>query len=351
MPRGGAPARADALATLGGVVHERFTGDEMGRLLDHVRPLEETLDYDSDDASPDPRHAARLGEAATRAEGACGVVAPRGSEGPRGLARGARGVPLRPLPPRLPARARGGAALGGAHGAGRVAVRRVPRRVRARDEDVRGSGGLRCAPARADRDRRGRRRAGRRLVPRRRLPGRRAAGVPRGRSAQLRLRGGDLAPRSHGAPVRGADRPRRHPHDDALPGRRPARRLGGDARGRPRPHRTRAWIPRSTAHRSRRTPSYGLGESQSRTWENLVGRSLPFWRGFLPRLQRHFPQLDSVDLDTWYRGINRVEPGLIRVNADEVTYSLHIILRFELEQELVDGTLAPEDLPEAWNTG
>jgi carboxypeptidase Taq len=95
--------------------------------------------------------------------------------------------------------------------------------------------------------------------------------------------------------------------------------------------------------------SLGLGESQSRTWENLVGRSLPFWRGRYPELQRFFPQLQAVDLDDFYRGINRVAPGLIRVHADEVTYSLHIILRFELEQELVAGTLAPADLPEAWN--
>ena len=95
--------------------------------------------------------------------------------------------------------------------------------------------------------------------------------------------------------------------------------------------------------------SLGLGESQSRTWENLVGRSLPFWRGRFAELQRLFPQLESVDLDTWYRGINRVAPGLIRVDSDEVTYSLHIILRFELEQELVSGSLALADLPEAWN--
>jgi carboxypeptidase Taq len=96
-------------------------------------------------------------------------------------------------------------------------------------------------------------------------------------------------------------------------------------------------------------PSLGLGESQSRTWENLVGRSLPFWRGRYPALQELFPQLAPVDLKTWYRGINRVAPGPTRVAADEVTYSLHIILRFELEQELVAGTLPLEELPEAWN--
>ena len=95
--------------------------------------------------------------------------------------------------------------------------------------------------------------------------------------------------------------------------------------------------------------SLGLGESQSRTWENLVGRGRPFWNRFYPELQRRFPQLEAVSLDGFYRGINRVEPSLIRVDADEVTYSLHIILRFELEQQLVDKTLALEDLPEAWN--
>ena len=95
--------------------------------------------------------------------------------------------------------------------------------------------------------------------------------------------------------------------------------------------------------------SLGLGESQSRTWENLVGRSLPFWRGRYPELQRLFPQLECGRARDFFRGINRVAPGLIRVDADEVTYSLHIILRFELEQELVAGTLALEDLPEAWN--
>jgi len=97
------------------------------------------------------------------------------------------------------------------------------------------------------------------------------------------------------------------------------------------------------------SPSHGLGESQSRTWENLVGRSLPFWRGRLPELQRLFPELERISLEDFYRGINRVAPGLIRVDADEVTYSLHIILRFELEQQLVDGSLALEELPEAWN--
>jgi carboxypeptidase Taq len=96
--------------------------------------------------------------------------------------------------------------------------------------------------------------------------------------------------------------------------------------------------------------SFGVHESQSRTWENLVGRSRPFWRWFYPRLQEAFPaQLGSVTEETFYRAINNVRPSLIRIDADEVTYNLHILLRFELEQDLIDNRLAVTDLPEAWN--
>jgi carboxypeptidase Taq len=96
-------------------------------------------------------------------------------------------------------------------------------------------------------------------------------------------------------------------------------------------------------------PSLGLNESQSRTWENLVGRQRPFWTHWYPRLQDRFPSLAAVDLEAFLRAINRAEPGLIRVDADETTYSLHIILRFELEQEIITGAIRLEDLPEAWN--
>jgi carboxypeptidase Taq len=96
--------------------------------------------------------------------------------------------------------------------------------------------------------------------------------------------------------------------------------------------------------------SLGLHESQSRTWENLVGRSRPFWRFFYPQLQEAFPEhFASLSEDDFYRVTNRVEPSLIRVDADEVSYNLHIILRFELEQKLIDGRLAVADLPAAWN--
>jgi carboxypeptidase Taq len=99
-------------------------------------------------------------------------------------------------------------------------------------------------------------------------------------------------------------------------------------------------------------PSLGLNESQSRTWENLVGRSRPFWSHWYEPLQATFPeQLGGVDLDAFVAAINRAEPGFIRVEADETTYSLHIILRFGLERQLIEGTLEPKDVREAWNAG
>jgi carboxypeptidase Taq len=97
--------------------------------------------------------------------------------------------------------------------------------------------------------------------------------------------------------------------------------------------------------------SMALHESQSRMWENLVGRSLPFWKYFFPRLKETFPtQLGNVDLQTFYRGINKVQSSFIRVEADEATYNLHIMLRLELEIALMEGSLAVKDLPDAWNT-
>jgi len=94
-----------------------------------------------------------------------------------------------------------------------------------------------------------------------------------------------------------------------------------------------------------------LHESQSRLWENIVGRSLPFWRWFYPRLQETFSgPLGTVALEDFHRAVNRVRRTFVRVDADETSYGLHVILRFELEQELVTGRLAVKDLPEAWNS-
>ena len=96
--------------------------------------------------------------------------------------------------------------------------------------------------------------------------------------------------------------------------------------------------------------SSGVHESQSRTWENLVGRSRGFWEFFYPKLQVAFPeQLQRVSLDSFYRAINRVQRSLIRTDADEVTYNLHVMIRFDLELQLLEGQLAVKDLPAAWH--
>ena len=194
-----------------------------------------------------------------------------------------------------------------------------------------------------------RRAQGGRVVPPRRLRSRRAAAVRGAGARDARVRGGRLAARSDGASVLHVVLEPRRAADDALP--------ADDLES--------IW---STLHEAghglyahgiadslMRTPlggapSLGVNESQSRTWENLVGRSRPFWTHWYGPLQKTFPaQLGTVDLDEFMRAINRAEPGLISVDADETTYSLHVILRFELEQELIEGTVALEDLPEVWN--
>lgn len=116
-----------------------------------------------------------------------------------------------------------------------------------------------------------------------------------------------------------------------------------------------AMYEQGTAPELARTPlargtSMGIHESQSRMMENIVGRSLPFWRAHYPALQERFPaQLGDHDVTDFYRAINKVQPSFIRVEADELTYNLHIILRFELEQALLTGDLVPADVPAAWN--
>jgi carboxypeptidase Taq len=98
-----------------------------------------------------------------------------------------------------------------------------------------------------------------------------------------------------------------------------------------------------------RGASAGVHESQSRLFENLIGRSHAFSHALLPILQKHFPvQLGDVSVDAFFRAINKVEPSYIRVEADEVSYNLHIIIRFEIELALIEGRLDPKDLPEAW---
>jgi carboxypeptidase Taq len=348
MPPQGAPARAEAAATLAGLAHERFVTDEIGRLLDAVTPLEAELDYDSDDASL-IRVTRRDWEKARR------------------------------VPPELAAAwtregARAHAAWLEAREANDFAVF-LPAFQRVHDVALRWAEYMEPGDSPYD------------PFLNEYEPGMKTADV----KAVFDVLRPELI-----AIVHEAGEP---PDDSFLEGDFPLatqeeffagilRDFGfeeGSYRLDPTVHPfatsfsrtdirlTTRYRPEnlrslwSTMHEAghgltyrgvdpalARSPLYGnaslgLGESQSRTWENLVGRSLPFWRGRYPELQRLFPQLQAVELDDFYRGINRVAPGLIRVQADEVTYSLHIILRFELEQELVAGTLAPADLPEAWN--
>jgi len=96
--------------------------------------------------------------------------------------------------------------------------------------------------------------------------------------------------------------------------------------------------------------SSGVHESQSRLWENLVGKSKAFWEHFYPKLKEFFPeQLNSVTLNQFYSAINKVSNSLIRTDADELTYNIHVMIRFDLELQMLEGTLSIKDLPEAWN--
>lgn len=96
--------------------------------------------------------------------------------------------------------------------------------------------------------------------------------------------------------------------------------------------------------------SLGIHESQSRLWENVIGRGKAFWTYYFPKIQQCFkPQLDNVSLDQFYQAINCVTPSFIRVEADEVTYNLHILIRYEIERAVIEGTLKVNDIPAAWN--
>lgn len=95
--------------------------------------------------------------------------------------------------------------------------------------------------------------------------------------------------------------------------------------------------------------SMGIHESQSRFYENIIGRSISFWKYFYPEVQKRFSQFEGVSLEEFYKGINKVTPSLIRTEADELTYSLHVIIRYEIEKELINGRVEVKDLPGLWN--
>jgi carboxypeptidase Taq len=348
MPRLGTEARADQLATLARIVHDRFTDPEIGRLLDRLAPLQESLPYDSDDASlvrvtrGDWEKARRvptsLREQMTRA-------AARGHHAwvdARARSDFASFLPY--LRENLELRRRYAECFEPADSPYTALLDDYERGMTT--TEVREVFAV-LSPALAD------------LV----------AQAPKVEAGFLH---GDFPPDRQRAFAErivatlgmeeGSWRidPTAHPFCTSFSNR--------DVRltTRYREHDLESvW---STLHEAghglyahgiadslQRTPlanapSLGLNESQSRTWENLVGRSLPFWRHWYGPLRETFPeQLGQVSLEAFVRAINRAEPGLIRVDADETTYSLHIILRFELEQAMLDGTIALEDLPEAWN--
>ncbi|ADL49852.1 carboxypeptidase M32 [Clostridium cellulovorans] len=95
--------------------------------------------------------------------------------------------------------------------------------------------------------------------------------------------------------------------------------------------------------------SMGIHESQSRFYENIIGRSKGFWKFFFPEAKKRFPQFKNVSFDDFYRAINKVQCSLIRIEADELTYSLHIIIRYEIEKMLINGEIEVKDLPSVWN--
>jgi carboxypeptidase Taq len=95
--------------------------------------------------------------------------------------------------------------------------------------------------------------------------------------------------------------------------------------------------------------SMGIHESQSRFYENILGRSKEFWTPFYPELKRIFPEFENVSIEEFYKGMNAVQPSLIRVDADELTYSIHVIIRYEIEKALINGEIEVKDLPKIWN--
>lgn len=347
MPPLGTDARADQLATLGRIAHERFTDPEIGRLLDRLAPLEESLPYDSDDASlirvtrrdweKDRRVPPELQEEMTRAAASghhAWVEARRNDDFASFLPYLRRNVELKrryvecfewddsPYTPLLDDYE---------PGMRTEEVREVFAILRpaltaliAEAPEVDASFLHGDFPVDAQR----------------RFAERVLATIGLAEGAWR------LDPTAHPFCTSFSNRDvrltTRYRPDDLESIWSTLHEAGHGLYA----HGIADSLLRSPLHGA---PSLGINESQSRTWENLVGRSRPFWERWYGPLQEAFPQLGSVPLEAFVRAINRAEPGLIRVDADETTYSLHIILRFELEQEMVEGTVDLADLPEIWN--
>ncbi len=351
MPPGGAAARAEQLATLSKIAHERFASDEIGRLLEALRPYEEQLPYDSDEAAliritrrdweKERRVPTELSAEITRA-GAVAyeawVQARRDSDFTVFLPYLRKNVELK---------------------------HRYVECFEPTDElyDVLLDDfepGMKTAEARAVLDD-----VRRELVPFIRELADRAEGVDDSclygdfPLADQEAFGREVLDRFGFKPESWRMDPTVHPFASGT--------CPTDIRITTRyfpdryeslfsmmhefghglyEHQVSSSIDRTPLQRG---ASMSLHESQSRMWENLVGRSLPFWRRFYPELRSRFARLADVELEEFYRAVNKVQPSLIRVEADEVTYNLHIILRFELEQEIMAGQIALEELPEVWD--
>ncbi len=351
MPRNGSELRAETLATISRLEHELFVRDEIGELLEQVRPLEESLEPDSDDA--------------------CLIAVTR-----RDWEK------ARLIPPEL----RGEMTKVGSEGMDAWADARAERRLRCLQALARPDAGAeapvhRLLPGhrRPVRCPAGRLRAGHATDEVRRVFDRLApmlrdlvdAGAgdeeepfvsgPYAREAQHEL--SVVVARAFGA-GEGSFRldPTVHPfcmsfstRDVRLTTRYAEDDLHGNSLFSTMHEVGHGLYEHGGAASLDRSPlatgcSSALHESQSRLWENVVGRSLPFWRWFYPQFQDAFPILHDVTLERFHRAINRPRPSLVRVDADETTYGLHIILRFELEQQLLFGGLSTADLPDAWNT-
>ena len=349
MPPAGAAVRAERLATSSGSPTSGSSTTGSASSSTSCSELEASLPYDSDDASL-IRVTRRDWEKARRVPSdLAGELTKAASEGMEAWVVARERERLRRLPAVARPAARAEARVHRVLRAGRRAVRHPARRLRAGDDDGRGAGRLRPAQERARAADRGAADAAAASATAR-SPRRASA---RSASPSMTAFGfePDVVPaRQHRAPVLLVVRDDRHPRDDAVRRDRPRVAVQLHARDRPRPLRARRQ-PVARAHAARRRllvrparePEPAVGERR-RPLAAVLPLAPPAARGDVPRrARRHRRRASST------RAVNRVQPSFIRVDADEVTYGMHIILRFELEQELIAGTLSTADLPEAWN--
>ena len=350
MPPAAPPLRAEQLATVGRIAHQKFTSPEVGKLIDDLRGWGEQQEYDSFEASL-IRVAARDWEKASKVPSELRAEMSRSAALANPVWVDARkrndfAAFLPVLRKNLDLRKRYIDCFEVGDEPYDIVLDDYERGMKTKE--VRGLFDYlkeHQAPLVKEVAARGRERAARPRLRDRAAEGLRA----RGRSAR------SASPTRPGASIRPCTRSRPGPGstDIRITTRYFSEHLGGlfgtmhEFGHGLYEHQVDPALERSPLARG---VSLGMHESQSRMWENLVGRSLPFWRHFFPRLQELFPdELGGYDHDRWYREVNAVEPSLIRVEADEATYNLHIILRFELEQAMLADEFPLEQLPEEWN--